>query len=120
MRKIVVIFIVAITFIACENNNPNKQLIVGNWQAVQWLVGNQASNNNVAGTSFNFTATDSYTYNYAGNKEEGTYKVENDMLFTKPVNQAEMMVKIVKLNKDSLVFDMNRAGQAETLVLIKK
>ena len=42
------------------------------------------------------------------------------MLFTTALKQNEIMVKIMKLTKDSLVFDMNRGGQPETLTLLKK
>jgi hypothetical protein len=31
----------------------------------------------------------------------------------------EIMVKIAKLTSDSLVFEMNRSGTAETLILLK-
>ena len=61
------------------------------------------------------------SYSYINNtiNEMGTYKVENDMLFTKPSKENEMMVKIVKITKDSLILGMNRAGELELLSLAK-
>ena len=41
------------------------------------------------------------------------------MLFTKPAGEKEIMVKIAKLTGDSLIFDMNRSGQSETLILTR-
>ncbi len=39
------------------------------------------------------------------------------MLFTRPADQQEIMVKIAKLTMDTLIFDMNRSGQTELLTL---
>ena len=109
-----------IFFVVSCNSSENNKLIVGKWSGSEWLIDGKASGRDVAGTQFVFDSTGKYTYEYSGSKEEGTYKVENNMLFTKPANQTEMMVKIVKLTRDSLVFDMNRSGVAETLTLLRK
>ncbi|MCY7291635.1 MAG: lipocalin family protein [Ferruginibacter sp.] len=95
-------------------------MIVGNWSGASWLVNGSTSTLDAQKAGFTFTDKGNYSFEYDGNKEEGTYKVENDMLFTKPTNQQEIMVKIVRLTKDSLTFDMNRSGQAETLILLRK
>ena len=108
--------IVVILFTSCANTENNKK-IVGKWAGIEWLVNNVPSSMDASKASFNFDEKGNYSFKYAGNIEEGTYKVENDMLFTKPANQQEIMVKIVKLTTDSLVFDMNRSGQAERLTL---
>ena len=110
-------FIVAIIFFAGCANTENNKKIIGKWTGTEWLVNNAPSNLDAAKASFNFDEKGNYSFDYAGTKEEGTYKVENDMLFTKPANQQEIMVKIFKLTTDSLVFDMNRSGQAERLTL---
>ena len=108
--------IVVILFTSCANTENNKK-IIGKWAGTEWLVNNAPSNLDASKASFNFDDKGNYSFNYAGTKEEGTYKVENDMLFTKPTNQQEIMVKIFKLTTDSLIFDMNRSGQAERLTL---
>ena len=100
----------------CANTENNKK-IVGKWAGTEWLVNNAPSNMDASEAAFNFDEKGNYSFDYAGAKETGTYKVENDMLFTKPTNQQEIMVKIFKLTTDSLVFDMNRGGQAERLTL---
>lgn len=103
-------------FISCGNHENNK-LIVGSWSGKEWLANGSPSNRNVAETYFKFDDKGNYTYTYAGTEEKGTYKVENDMLFTKPADQQEIMVKIAKLTQDTLIFDMNRSGQTELLTL---
>jgi hypothetical protein len=107
------------TCIACSDTKEQK-IIIGNWIAVEWLMDGKLSLSNARNTSFTFNEKGEYTYTNSGVITNGTYKVENNMLFTTPLNEQEMMVKIVKLTKDSLVFDMNRGGQPETLTLMKK
>ena len=92
-------------------------MIIGNWKGVEWLGSTQNLDGKKA--SFMFDDKGNYNFIYDSNKEQGTYKVENDMLFSKPTNQQEIMVKIVKLTKYSLVFNMNRNGQSETLTLTR-
>lgn len=118
MRKICVVLLLCVAVASCTNTENNK-MIVGNWKGTEWLVDAAPSNLQADKAFFEFDEKEKYSFEYAGNKEEGTYKVENDMLFTKPANEQEIMVKIVKLTKDSLVFDMNRSGQAERLTLLR-
>jgi Lipocalin-like domain len=104
---------------SCADTKNNK-IIIGKWKAVQWESNGKALERNVETTSFTFTDKGTYTFENAGNVESGTYKVEIDNLFTTAKDKQEIMVKIVKLANDSLVFDMNNGGQAETITLVKK
>ncbi|MGC4035581.1 MAG: lipocalin family protein [Chitinophagaceae bacterium] len=105
---------------SCDSVTKNNKLIIGNWDGAEWLVNGNQSDLNTKDTHFTFNDKEEYTYEYVGTKQTGTYKVEKDMLFTTPKGEQEIMVKIIKLTKDSLVFDMNRSGQPETLTLIRK
>ncbi len=107
-----------IIFSSCSNTENNK-LIIGNWSGTAWMVNGKPSELNAAGTHFSFNDKGEYTFEYNETKEKGTYKVENDMLFTTAPGQQEIMVKITRLTKDSLVFDMSRGGQPETLILLR-
>ncbi|MGG9971965.1 lipocalin family protein [Ferruginibacter sp. SUN002] len=120
-KSISILSIVSVLFIliSCGDTTNNK-LIIGSWQGAEWLVNGQPSDNNAKATSFTFNEKGDYTFNYGGVIEKGTYKVENAMLFTTPEKQQEIMVNITKLTNDSLVFDMNRGGQPETLTLLRK
>ena len=106
--------------LSCNNNSENNKLIIGNWSGVEWLVNGAPSGHSAGDTHFTFDNKGEYSFEYGETREKGTYKIENDMLFTTPAGQQEIMVKITRLTKDSLVFDMNRGGQPETLTLIKK
>ena len=75
---------------------------------------------NAAAVEFTFVADGNYTYVNEGQREAGLYKIEGQNLYTTPTGQQDIMVKILTLNKDSLVFDMNRSGTAETLTLLRK
>ncbi len=112
--------LITLLLVSCQVENKNGKMIVGNWRGVAWFINNEPSKYNAALTTFNFTDSGTYIFTYDATVEKGSYKVENEMLFTKPTNQQEIMVKIVKLTADSLIFDMNRGGQPEQLILLKK
>jgi Lipocalin-like domain len=105
---------------SCTGETKNNKLILAYWQGSSWVSNGKILDRNVTSTNFTFNEKEIYRFENNGNIETGTYKVENDNLFTKPEGQEEIMVKISKLTTDSLVFDMNRGGQAETLTLIKQ
>ena len=113
------ILLAALMFIGSCGNTENNKMIIGSWSGKEWLINNSPSDHNVSETHFTFDDKGNYTYTYSGTEEKGTYKVENDMLFTKPADQQEIMVKIAKLNRDTLIFDMNRSGQTELLTLLR-
>jgi hypothetical protein len=116
--KFVLVCLLLGVFTSCGDTTNNK-LIVGSWTGVEWIVNGNPSSQNPKETRFKFDENGNYTYSYGNLVEEGTYNVENEMLFTKPKGQLEIMVRISKLTKDSLVFDMNRGGQPEMLILVK-
>ncbi len=114
------IFCTTIIFTSCNADTKNNKLIIGKWKGVQWVADGKPLNRNVETTYFTFSDKGTYTFENNGTVEAGTYKVEIDNLFTTAKDKQEIMVKIVKLANDSLVFDMNNGGQAETLTLVKK
>ncbi|HNP53351.1 MAG TPA: lipocalin family protein [Ferruginibacter sp.] len=119
MKPGIASLLLMILLASCGSSNQNDKKIIGKWDGVVWMIAGQPSKNDALDTHFSFDDKGNYEYDYAGNKESGTYKVENDMLFTKPINESEIMVKIARLTDDSLVFDMNRGGQNESLVLMR-
>ncbi len=119
IKQSCVAVVVALLIFACEDIKQNK-LIVGNWVGAEWLVGGTPSAANPKNTTFSFTDKGDYVYNNSGVTEKGTFRVSESKLFTTPDGQQEMAVGITKLTTDSLVFQMNRGGQLETLTLIKQ
>ena len=107
---------------SCSNpeSENNKKMILGNWSGAEWLIDGKPADRNVQATSFSFDDKGRYHFDYPGTKEQGTYKIENDLLYTTAEKKLEIMVKIKKLTRDSLVFDMNNNGQAEMLTLLRK
>lgn len=106
---------------ACQSEpalNPN--LLTGSWTGSEWLVADQPSGRNASAVHFVFEGNGNYIAAYGDQKEKGTFKLKGDKLYTTAEDKIEKMVKVLKLSADSLVFDMNRVGQKETLVLIKK
>ncbi|CAN5724966.1 hypothetical protein BH11BAC4_BH11BAC4_27020 [soil metagenome] len=106
---------------SCSGDTKNNKLIVGNWVGLTWSPGEKSFPLNEDNTHFSFDDRGNYNFQFMEHAEAGTYKVEHDMLFTKPEKQEqEIMVKIIKLTKDSMVFDMSRSGAAESLTLLRK
>lgn len=112
-------FFIILLLVSSCGNPENDKLLLGKWHGAEWLIENKPSDYDVQNTFFVFDSTGHYTFDYSGNHEKGTYKLENEMLFTTPENEKEMMVKIALKTKDSLVFEMNRGGQSEKLTLIR-
>jgi hypothetical protein len=95
-------------------------LIVGKWKCAEWLVKgeNQLSEN--TNVSFQFLEGGKYTYTNQSLNEKGTYKIQGGRLYSTPDNELEIAVDIEKLTADTLIFNMSRAGVAETMLLIKE
>ncbi len=112
-------FIVAFVICSCVESVNNK-LIVGKWKAVEWLESGTPNITKAENTSFVFDEKEHYSFTHGGTTKNGTYKVENNLLFTTEEGMQEIMVNITKLTADSLVFDMNNGGTPEQLTLIKE
>lgn len=97
----------------------DKGLLLGKWQGVEWTVEGQPGAIDATQASFHFMEDGTYTYMYGENSERGTYYTSYQELYTTPDGGIKMMVKIQKLTSDSLIFEMNRGGQGEKLVLLK-
>jgi hypothetical protein len=118
ISPIAMLFILLAVFSSCIESVNNK-LILGNWKAVSWTENGTPNVAKAANTSFVFDEKNHYTFTHGGTTKNGTYKVENNLLFTTEEGMQEIMVNITKLTADSLVFDMNNGGTPEQLTLIK-
>ncbi len=120
MKKLTTIIAFTILLLPSCADTKNNKLIIGKWKGAQWESNGKALETNVETTFFTFDEKGAYTFENNGNLEAGTYKVEIDNLFTTAKDRQEIMVKIVKLTNDSLIFNMNNGGQAETITLVKQ
>jgi hypothetical protein len=118
ISTIAMLFILLAFFSSCIESVNNK-LIVGKWNAVSWTENGMPNVAKSENTSFVFDEKEHYSFTHDGTTKSGTYKVENNLLFTTEEGMQEMMVNITKLTADSLVFDMNNGGTPEQLTLIK-
>ena len=122
MKKIInllVMLFVLTTLISSCIDSKNNKLIIGQWKGASWLENGIPNASKSENTSFVFDEKEHYIFTHNGTSKKGTYKVENNLLFTTEEGMQEIMVNITKLTADSLVFDMNNGGTPEQLTLIK-
>jgi len=100
-------------------NNPFNEAILGEWEVLRWYeeYSNKTINQKM---DFSFTSDKKYSVDYGSEKEKGKFWFVDDYLFTKEDGQREKSVKIVKLNKDTMVLRMNRGGNIESAIFLKK
>jgi hypothetical protein len=120
MKKTVFTFIaLAFLFTNCKQED-NKPLLFGKWQGTSWLLNGKESGRDYKSVGFQFNSDDTYSASFGGQAEKGTYRLAADKLYTTGENKIEKMVKLSTLTADSIVMDMNRAGESEALILTKK
>ena len=96
----------------------DSQLLMGKWKTVSWtnLATGQKMNNQM---DFQFENDGRYLVDYGTVKEKGEYWLTGEYLHTVEDGLSEKKVKIISLSQDSMVFEMNRAGVIEKVVLIQ-
>jgi hypothetical protein len=113
-------FLLFLFLISCSTDNTQNELLYGNWQAISWTVDGQESGRNVSTVSFEFKADNVYSASFGQQKEEGTFRLQNDKLYTTAQGKVEKMVSLPKISNDTIIMDMNRQGEAEQLTLVRK
>src|SRR5688572_27028420 len=94
-------FLLCILLVTSCIHSSNQPLLVGNWKGTEWLIGGNPSEYDPKQVTFHFDKVGGYMSDFGGEKEKGTYILRKDKLFTTAENQAEIMVKISMLTKDS-------------------
>lgn len=113
-------FLLFLFFVACSVDNPYDDMIIGAWKGHEWYINDSTVKQRVDSIYFNFEQDSVYNASYVGAKQEGKYWLKEDRLYTQIKDKLEVMVRISSLNTDTMVFEMNRGGTPETLVLIKQ
>lgn len=105
------------TSLSCTPTFDEKDLI-GKWQTVDWSIieTGQSINNKM---NFDFKSDKTYSIDYGTEIERGKYWIAADYLETVENGMSAKKVKILKLNKDTFQFRMNRAGRIENVLLVK-
>lgn len=116
-KLIIIVGLLTLNVLSCKDVEQGK-LIKGKWKCIAWTSNGQAVND-LANVGFEFKEG---TYEYVNHslKQKGTYKVEGGNLYSTPENDLEIAVRIEKLTQDTLIFDMNRAGTSETMILVRE
>ncbi len=118
MKKAITFLLLVTLFLACSNENDNAALI-GKWQGISWAVAGEQSGRNAAEVVFTFHPSDSYTAAFSQQKEEGSFRLVGNKLYTTAKGKAEKLVEVRFQGTDTLIMDMNRVGTLEELVLVK-
>jgi len=119
MKKNLIItsVILATVLMACQSKYDVKKLY-GEWNLSEWVIestGKKVSNK----MNMNFQKDGTYIIDYGSKKENGKFWIANEFLHTVETGKAEKKVKLLQLVQDSLMFQMNRAGQLEKVSLVK-
>lgn len=118
--NIIIVLIASLLFASCHLMVTDNKEIFGHWSGIEWLADGSPSSYDPQDASFTFSEDGDYTFQYGSNTEKGKYSFSNNQLFTTPDGGIRMMVKVIRMENDTLVFDMNRGGVAERLTLIRK
>lgn len=116
MKKLIV---VALFFlVGCAGKYDESQL-VGKWKSIEWK---DVTNETIIDVPVRFTFdTDGrYEASSGASTEKGKYWISEEKLHTVEDGKAEKKVKIAKLQNDTLVFQMNRAGVIEEILLVRE
>ncbi len=111
-------FGIFILVVACSYTDHDESLLHGSWDKQQWK---DLTNDRIIPNQMDFTFNEDgrYEVDYGPEKEVGKYWIMGKFLHTVEDGMAEKKVEILKLTADSLIFQMNRAGTIEEVLLTK-
>ncbi len=118
------IYIVIFFLVFCACNTKETYNLIGTWKAVSLKEKDIAVKTEwLPEVWFKFHENGTYEYHSTLNyKEAGKYRILADGLYTQDslVSGAkEKLVKIVRLNQDSLHLEMRNEGNPQHLILVK-
>ncbi len=114
--------ITAFVFLLILTNctNVKEAQLLGNWQGISWIVDGQESGRNAGEVLFLFENTGIYEGAWGEKMEKGVFELKGDKLYTTEEGKLKKMVEISFSGVDTLVFQMNRMGTDEQLILVRK
>lgn len=101
----------------CSGKYDESQL-AGQWTGVEWR---DVTNDRVIDVpvAFTFDEDGRYEASSGSSAEKGKYWITEEKLYTIEDGKAEKKVEIAKLENDSLLLRMNRAGVIEEILLVR-
>ncbi|MEZ4925999.1 MAG: lipocalin family protein [Saprospiraceae bacterium] len=123
--SLVALFTCIQLFQACKSEPKfNASLLTGSWSGIDWKVKGKSSGRDASSVNFVFApasedgSAGTYMASYGSQKESGNYTLDSDKLYTTAEDNIEKVVRVIQLNRDTLILGMNRMGQEEELVLV--
>lgn len=115
VRFALLLFIFTLILSACSDKYSKTDLI-GKWKVDSWKIESTGKtvNNKM---DMKFDEDGKYLIDYGSKKESGEFWISGEFLHTQAEGKSEMSVRILGLNSDSLVIQMNRGGSMEKVVL---
>ena len=120
MKKLLYLSLLLAFLTACKPDSDTRPEIVGKWRAIAWTVNGLPSERDAAGVEFKFNTDNTYLAAYGAQQEAGVFRIKGDKLYTtsNAAGKIEKMVQIARLDRDTMVLNMNRVGTPEALVLV--
>jgi len=115
--KLFLLPLLALFCLACSSS-LDASLLPGTWTTIEWKVlstGELRSNK----MDFAFTTNDRYAVDYGSALEKGSFYLAGEYLHTKEDGAIEKSVRLRKLTRDTMIFEMNRAGSIEVVTLAR-
>lgn len=119
--KNLLVLLAGITFLTCKTDTDAKiALLYGQWSGAAWSIAGKPADMDALKVTFNFNSNGTYSAAFDNQKENGVFHLKDNRLYTTAQDKIEKMVALSKITKDTIIMEMNRAGQSEQLVLVKK
>jgi opacity protein-like surface antigen len=119
-KSIILAAAAAISLLACAKKNDQNPLVMGDWVGNNWTIEGKPADLVPSQVHFEFQADGGYSAGFGNQAQKGKWRTDGDKLYTVADGKQEIFVKIMKIDADTLRFDMNRGGRAETMTLLKK
>ncbi len=113
-------FIIAFACLALFGSCGNElaDQLTGSWKGISWTVEGREKPSPEK-VQFIFNSDDTYQASYGGESEQGTFRVFGRNLYTTAEGKLEKLVKFDFDEDLNLVFNMNRVGTSERIILQK-
>ncbi len=120
MRTFIFLFSTLLMSVACSNPLGAPDEIYGAWGGVSWKADGKSASFDASAVQFRFERDKTYSAVYGDQNEQGAFKIDGRKLYTTADGQMQKMVKILRLDSDTLEIEMNRSGVRENLILARK
>ena len=121
LRGFIYLLLLCFVFFSCQNSDDVQTL--GTWKLYGLTESGQKQNVDLKNFEFKFNADGSYHFHGSSQMvETGTYRTEGDKLYTTDTsrqNALEKVVRVVKLSKDSMNFEMNNSGIPMEFLMVR-